>query len=301
MEQLATAPQPANDIIKDTNTASFMKDVIETSQEVPVIVDFWAPWCGPCKQLGPVLEKAVTAKKGKVRMVKVNVDENQQLAANMQIQSIPAVFIFYGGRPVDGFMGAVPESQIKTLVDKLAAIADSGEAADIKAILDQANTLMAEGNIDHAAALFMEVLKLEPENPTAYIGLIRITMADGGDVGPLIEHAPQAVKESKEWPAVETMLALAQKAAEAGPLDELKAKIDADPKDCQARYDYAMALYAGGKKEEGVDQLLEIVRTNRKWNDDQARKELLTIFEALGHADPLTVSARKHLSTLLFS
>jgi putative thioredoxin len=290
--------------VKDGTAQTFMQDVIEASQETPVIVDFWAPWCGPCKQLGPQLEKAVLASKGRVRMVKINIDQEQQLAASMRVQSIPAVYVFYRGQPIDGFVGAVPESQIKGMVEKLAKLGD-GEVGgdDIGPIMAQAQEFFTEGKFDHAAALYGEVLSIEPEHVEATMGLVRmlLQMGEAEKAKLVADSASEAIKKDSGWASIEKALELAAKAADTGPVEDLLRKSEADPKNHQARYDYAMALYAAGQRAEAVDQLLEIVRRDRKWNDDMARKELLTIFEALGFTDPLAVDGRKKLSILLFS
>ena len=300
--QPVTAPPAA--AVKEGTTASFMADVIEASSDVPIIVDFWAPWCGPCKQMTPVLEKAVAKTEGKVRLVKINVDHNKQLAQNMRIQSIPAVFVFYRGQPVDGFVGAVPESQLAQFVDHVSGMAGGDPSKnDVVPLLGQAESFAVEGKFDHAEALFREVLRLEPEQPQAVIGMIKALAAGGKirEARAAIENAPAAVKADKSWAGVEKALILAEKMKEAGPADMLRATVERDPANLQARYDYAMSLYAGGRKEEGIDQLIETVRRDRKWNEELARKELVNIFEALGSADPLTVAGRKKLSSVLFS
>ncbi len=302
------APSPDAAIIKDGTTESFMVDVIEASQQRPVIVDFWAPWCGPCKQLVPALEKAVTAQQGKVHLVKVNVDENKQLAAGLRVQSIPAVFVFYQGQPIDGFVGALPDSQIKKLVENLANVSPNNpEGANIASMLKQAEGFVAEGKLDHAQALYSAVLEIEAENAAAYTGLIKAFLASDNkeEAQYLYEQAPDAIKQDKHWAAVQTAFELQEKMAKsalgADATQALKAKVDAEPANHQARYDYALALYAEGNREAGMDELLEIIRRDRKWNDEAARKELVTIFEALGPMDPLTIAARKRLSSILFA
>jgi putative thioredoxin len=302
------APQPlsapANDVIRDGSTATFMKEVVEASMTMPVIVDLWAPWCGPCKQLGPVIEKAVLAQQGKVRLVKVDIDMNPKIAQSLQVQSIPAVFAFYQGQPVDAFMGALPESQVKAFVEKIAKFSGTEPGAeDVASLLKQADAFMAEGKHDHAQALYSEAMGLQPENALAYIGLLKSFLAAGmqEDADALYADAPEAIKEHKDWAGIVTAYALKEKVEAAGPVDALQAAVQAEPANHQARYDYALALYANGKRAEAVDELLEIVRRDRKWNEEAARKELVTIFVALGPMDELTISGRRRLSSMLFA
>jgi putative thioredoxin len=301
--QPSLAPQ---NYVKDADTASFMADVVQLSQQVPVIVDFWAPWCEPCKQLGPVLEKAVNAKGGAVRMVKVDIDQNPQIAQAMRVQSIPAVFVFSGGQPVDGFMGVQPEAQVKEFVEKAAKLGlpmDAPQAVDIKSMLAQADAFAAEGKHDHAAALYQEILGVDGASAPAHIGFIRALLALNAlsQAQQVFDHTPEEVKKDKNWSSVVQAMALAEKAGSVGAAADLKSKVEAEPKNHQARQDYALALYAEGAREEAVDQLLKIVRADRKWNEESARKELVTIFEALGPMDPITIAARKQLSSILFS
>ena len=267
---------PAGDLIRDVSEADFMKEVIEASAEVPVIVDFWAPWCGPCKTLGPALEAAVTAAKGKVRMAKVNVDENQQIAAQLRIQSIPTVYAFWQGKPVDGFQGAVAGSEIKAFVDKLAGLAGDdglGEA------LEAAEAMLAEGAAVDAAETFAAILGEEPENAAAYGGLVRAHLAMGNEdqAEGLLNAAPAAIAQSAEVEAGRAQLALLKQAANAGPVAELQARVEAAPDDHQARFDLAQALHAAGKVERAVEELLELFRRDRDWNDGAAKAQLFTI------------------------
>ncbi|MDG5497694.1 MULTISPECIES: co-chaperone YbbN [Azospirillaceae] len=296
-------PKPASALIKDGSDAEFMADVIEASREVPVIVDFWAPWCGPCKTLGPLLEKAVTAAKGAVKMVKIDTDKHPAVAGQLRVQSIPTVYAFFQGRPVDGFQGALPESQIKQFVERLAKLGGGDGGIDIAAILEEAKALLDAGNAQEAAAVYNEVLGEEPENAAAYAGLIRcllaVEQAEGAQE--MLDNAPAAIAKSPELAAIRTQLELARQAAEAGPLGDLKAAVDRDPADHQARYDYALALYAAGRNEEAVEALLEIVRRDREWNERAARTQLLKLFEAFGPTDKLTVMARRKLSSILFA
>lgn len=296
-------PKPASALIKDGSDAEFMADVIEASRVVPVIVDFWAPWCGPCKTLGPLLEKAVTAAKGAVKMVKIDTDKHPAVAGQLRVQSIPTVYAFFQGRPVDGFQGALPESQIKQFVERLAKLGGGDGGIDIAAILEEAKALLDAGNAQEAAAVYNEVLGEEPENAAAYAGLIRcllaVEQAEGAQE--MLDNAPAAIAKSPELAAIRTQLELARQAAEAGPLGDLKAAVDRDPADHQARYDYALALYAAGRNEEAVEALLEIVRRDREWNERAARTQLLKLFEAFGPTDKLTVMARRKLSSILFA
>jgi putative thioredoxin len=291
--------------IKDSDTEHFMADVIDASMTVPVIVDFWATWCGPCKQLGPMLEKAVQEAKGAVRLVKIDVDRNQELAAQMRIQSIPAVYAFFQGRPVDGFMGAIPESQIKQFVQRLIKAA-GGKAgpSPVEEALKQAEAALASGDAAAASAIFGQVLQHEPQNPTAIGGLVRC-LVKAGDLARAraeLAKAPAGLAADKAIAAARAALELAEQAGkQQGALAELKARLAKDANDHQARYDLAMALYAGGETETALDELLELVRRDRGWNDEAARKQLVKIFEALGPTDPLTLSARRRLSSLLFA
>jgi putative thioredoxin len=293
-------------LIKDSNTEQFMADVIETSMQTPVIVDFWAPWCGPCKQLGPVLEKAVRAAKGAVRLVKINIDQNQELAAQMRIQSIPAVYAFYQGRPVDGFVGALPESQIKSFVSRLVR-ATGGAAAGpspVEQALEQAKSALASGDTGTASALFGQVLAHEPQNAAAAAGLARCYISAGeiARAKEVLDRVPAEQANDAEVQAARSALELAEQAsASSGALPDLRQRVAQNPNDHQARYDLAMALYAQGDRETAVDELLEIVRRDRGWNDEAARKQLLKLFEAFGPTDPLTLSARRRLSSILFS
>ncbi len=290
----------ASDAIKDTDTQTFAADVLDASMTVPVVVDFWAPWCGPCKTLGPALEKAVLATRGKVRMVKVNVDQNQDLAMQMRVQSIPTVYGFFQGRPVDAFMGAVPESQIKTFVDKLAGL--SQQRSPLDDALDQAEAALQSGDAPTAEAIYRQILAHDPENAGGYLGLAKAAMAQGKteEVSALIAAAPAALAAEPELLALKSQIDLA---AQAGGADAaaLHARLEADPDDHQSRYDLAMALYGAGDGAGAIDALLEIIRRDRDWDDQAARKQLLKLFEALGPTDPLTVKGRRRLSAILFS
>ena len=290
----------AGDLIRDVNEAGFMADVIEASKEVPVIVDFWAPWCGPCKTLGPALEAAVTAARGKVRMAKVNVDENQMIAGQLRIQSIPTVYAFWQGKPVDGFQGAIPGSEIKAFVDKLAALAGDGGLGEA---LDAAEAMLGEGAAVDAAETFAAILGEEPENARAYGGLVRAHLAMGSEeqAEGLLAGVPAAIATAAEIEAARAQLALLKQAAKAGPVAELLDRVLAHPDDHQARFDLAQALHAAGKIEGAVEELLELVKRDREWNDGAAKKQLFTIFEALKPNDPVALRGRRKLSSLLFA
>ena len=293
----------ANPYIKDATLESFAADVLEASRQTPVIVDFWAPWCGPCKQLGPALEKAVNEAKGAVRLVKVNIDENQEIARQLRIQSIPTVYAFKDGQPVDGFMGAIPDSQIKTFVQTLAGDAGHGEDEHAAEVLAAADAAFAAGNVGEAAQAYAHVLQDDPGNPKAVAGLARCYLK-GGDLerakNTLQLVRPDAASDEAVR-AVEAELKLREAAPNAVDTSALAAKLAAGPNDHQARYDLALALDAGGNREGAIEALLEIVRRDRKWNEDAARKHLVTLFEAMGPADPRTIDARRKLSSILFS
>lgn len=303
--QTQNAAAGAANLIKDGTEATFMADVIDGSADVPVIVDFWATWCGPCKTLGPMLEAAVTAAKGKVKMVKIDVDREQRLAAalaqqGLPLQSIPTVVAFYQGRPVDMFQGAVSQGQIKDFIARLTAlVGDDGLAEAIEA----AEQMLAEGAIDDAAQTFAAILGEEPENVAATSGLARAHLALGqiDQAENILNLAPDAIANSPELEAVRAQIALARQAADVGPLGELQAAVEADPKDHQARFDYATALHAAGQVQEAVDQLLELFRRDREWNDGAAKTQLFTIFDALKPQDPIALNGRRKLSSLIFA
>jgi putative thioredoxin len=300
-----TAPAADTGLIKDGSTDSFMADVIDASQQVPVIVDFWATWCGPCKQLGPALEKAVKDARGAVRLVKIDVDKNQELAGQMRVQSIPAVYAFFQGRPVDGFVGAVPESQIKTFVSRVVQTAGGAIGpSPVEQALEQADAALAAGDTGTAGSLYSEVLGHEPDNAAAIGGLVRCLLASGDveQARELIDGVPPAKANDAAIVAARSALELAeQSSGAAAELPQFRARLEKDPNDHEARFALANALYAADQRDAAVDELLDIVRRNRGWNEEAARKQLVKLFEAMGPADPLTLSARRRLSSLLFS
>jgi putative thioredoxin len=297
---------PAADLIKDGTEATFMADVIEGSREVPVIVDFWATWCGPCRTLGPMLEAAVKAAKGKVRMVKIDVDREQRLAAalaqqGLPLQSIPTVVAFAGGRPVDMFQGAIPQGQIKEFIDRLVAM--GGDDGGLAEALEAAEQMLAEGAVAEAAQVFAGILGEEPEHAGAMAGLARAHLALGeiDRAEGILNTAPAAIATAPELEAVRAQIALARQAANAGPLADLQAAVEANPADPQARFDYALALHAAGKVQEAVDELLELFRRDREWNDGAAKAQLFTIFDALKPQDPIVLTGRRRLSSMIFA
>ncbi|MCI0430635.1 MAG: thioredoxin [Rhodospirillales bacterium] len=292
-------------LVKHSSTAGFMADVVDGSREVPVIVDFWAPWCGPCKQLGPMLEKSVHDAKGALRMVKINVDENPDLAGQMRIQSIPAVYAFYQGRPVDGFVGALPESQIKAFVQRLLQLGGGAAGpSPVDEALEAAKQALAENDLGAASAIYGQVLAHEPGNVPATAGLARCHL-QAGDIArarQLLDALPKDKSGAAEVAAVRSTIELAEQAGKAaGELGPLAERVAQNPNDHQARFDLALAQYASGNREKAIEELLEIVRRNREWNDQAARKQLLKLFEAMGPTDELTVAARRRLSSILFS
>jgi len=305
LSQPGAANGAAANLIKDGDTESFMADVIEASQTTPVIVDFWATWCGPCKLLGPALEKAVKEARGAVRLVKIDVDKNQELAGQMRIQSIPAVYAFFQGRPVDGFVGAVPESQIKTFVGRLVQMGGGPAGpSPVEQALEQADAALAEGDHGTAGSIYSEVLGHEPDNVAAIAGLVRCLIAEGDleQARELLGGVPAAKANDQVLVAARSALELAeQSAGAAGELPQYRARLEKDPNDHEARFALANALYAADQRDAAVDELLDIVRRNRGWNEEAARKQLVKLFEAMGPTDPLTLSARRRLSSILFS
>jgi len=290
----------AADVVKDTTTQTFMKDVIEESKRQPVLVDFWAPWCGPCKQLTPVLEKAVKATKGKVKLTKMNIDEHPAIPGQMGIQSIPAVIAFVNGQPADGFMGALPESQVVAFLERLTKEKIGGEEQDL---LKTADAALAGGDAAGAADMYAQLLSEDAANVPALAGLARCYVETGAleQAKQTLALVPEAKRNEVVVAAARAALEVAEQAKSLGPVTELEEKVRANPLDHQARFDLAIALNATGKREDAAQHLLEIVRRDRKWNDDGARKQLVQFFEAWGFADAAAVEGRKKLSSLLFA
>jgi putative thioredoxin len=295
--QTAAAADP---VVKDTTTQTFVKDVIEESKRQPVLVDFWAPWCGPCKQLTPVLEKAVKAAKGKVKLVKMNIDEHPAIPGQMGIQSIPAVIAFVNGQPADGFMGALPESQVMAFLERLTKDRIGGEAQDL---LKTADAALAEGDPPGAADLYAQLLAEDSANVPALAGLARCYVETGAldQAKQTLAMVPEAKRNESPVAAARAALELAEQAKSVGPLAELEQKVAADPLDHQARFDLALALNGKGRRMDALDQLIAIVKRDRKWNDDGARKQLVQFFDAWGPTDEATVEGRKRLSSILFA
>jgi putative thioredoxin len=293
----AAAPEG---LIKDTTTQAFVKDVIEESRRQPVLVDFWAPWCGPCRQLTPVLEKVIKAAKGKAKLVKMNIDEHPAIPGQLGIQSIPAVFAFANGQPVDGFMGALPESQVTAFVERLIKDRVGGEEKDL---LKEADAALADGDAAQAADLYGRVLQQDSGNVHALAGLARSYVATGAldQARQMLDLVPEAKRNEAPVAAARAALELAEQAGSLGPIGELEQKVAANPLDHQARFDLALALNAKGRRNEALDQLLEIVRRDRKWNDDGARKQLVQLFDAWGPTDETTIEGRRRLSSILFA
>jgi putative thioredoxin len=297
---LGAASAPAPDLIKDSGIKTFAADVIEASRKGPVIVDFWAPWCGPCKQLTPILEKAVRAAGGAVKLVKINIDDNPELAQHLRIQSVPTVYGFKNGQPVDGFAGALPESQVKAFIERLAGPVGPSPA---EALISEADEMVKRGEIAGAAQLFAGALQEEPGEPRAIAGLARCYLKNGDLVRArqTLELAPPEARKHQAIASLQAELELASTAKPVIGTSSLEAAIAADPKNLQARFDLALARIASGERERAMDELLEIVRRERKWNEEAARKQLLTLFEALGPTDPLTIAGRRRLSSILFA
>ncbi|MEM6938887.1 MAG: thioredoxin [Pseudomonadota bacterium] len=291
------------DLIKDSDEATFMADVVDASQSVPVLVDFWAPWCGPCKTLTPELEKAVRAAKGAVKLVKVNVDEAQMIASQLRVQSIPTVFAFYKGQPLDGFQGALPPSELKAFIDRVIQSAGGDASGGLDDAIAAAEEMLAEGAAADAAQTFAAVLGEDPMNAAAYAGVVRahIAMDELDQAEAFLNGAPIEISTAPELEAAHAQLQLARQAEDAGPVGELTAAVEAEPGDLQARYDLAQALFAQGDAEAAVEHLLTLFQQDREWNDGAAKTQLFTIFDALKPNDPVVLNGRRRLSSLIFA
>ena len=298
LQQAQTAA--ADGLIKDTTTQTFVKDVIEELKRQPVLIDFWAPWCGPCKQLTPVLEKAVRAAKGKVKLVKMNIDEHPAIPGQMGIQSIPAVIAFVNGQPADGFMGALPESQVMAFLERLTKDRIGGEAKDL---LKAADAALVEGDPAGAADLYAQLLEEDNTNVHALAGLARCYVETGAidQAKQTLALVPDSKRNEASVLAAQAALDLAEQAKSLGPIADLEQKVAANPLDHQARFDLALALNSKGRRLEALDHLISIVKRDRKWNDDGARKQLVQFFDAWGPTDEATIEGRKRLSSILFA
>ncbi|WP_299936849.1 thioredoxin [uncultured Pelagimonas sp.] len=303
MLELGGAAPVAGDLIKDVTEADFMKEVVDASMETPVIVDFWAPWCGPCKTLGPQLEAAVTAANGAVKMAKINVDEAQMIAGQLQIQSIPTVYAFWQGQPVDGFQGAVPESEIKAFVERVVEAGGGDASGGLDAALDAADEMLEAGEASDAAQTYAAILGEDANNARAYAGMVQAHLAldDLDQAEAILNGAPAEISNAPELEAAHAQLELAKQAADAGPVAELSAQVEAEPDNHQARFDLAQALHANGDAENAVAQLLELFRRDREWNDGAAKAQLFTIFDALKPNDPVVLNGRRKLSSMIFA
>ncbi|WGW03996.1 thioredoxin [Tropicibacter oceani] len=303
MLELGMGQAPAGDLVKDITEAEFMAEVVEASQSVPIIVDFWAPWCGPCKTLGPALEAAVKEARGAVRMVKVNVDEAQNIAGQLRIQSIPTVYAFWQGQPVDGFQGALPGSELKAFIGRVVAAAGGDASGGLDEAIEAAEEMLEQGAAVDAAQTFAAILGEDPNNARAYAGMVQahIAMDDLEQAEAILNGAPAEISRAPELEAAHAKLELAKQAGNAGPITELQAQVDADPGNHQARFDLAQALYASGDAEGAVTQLLELFRKDREWNDGAAKAQLFTIFEALKPNDPVVLNGRRKLSSMIFA
>ncbi|PKQ13911.1 MAG: co-chaperone YbbN [Alphaproteobacteria bacterium HGW-Alphaproteobacteria-1] len=298
-----TTGPAAADLVRDVTEADFMAEVVDASMTVPVIVDFWAPWCGPCKTLGPALEAAVLKAKGAVRMAKVDVDQNQMIAGQLRVQSIPTVYAFWQGQPIDGFQGAVPPSEIEAFVARVVQAAGGDVSGGLDDALDAADEMLEAGALSDAMQTYAAVVQEDPENARGFAGMARVQIALGelDQAEAVLNGAPAAIAGKAEIEAVHAQIALARQAQNAGPVTELRAAVEADPANHQARFDLAQALYAEGKAQEAVDELLDLFRRDREWNDGAARAQLFTIFDALKPNDPVLLNGRRRLSSMIFA
>jgi len=303
MLELGADKSPAGDLIKDVNEDTFMADVIDASKDVPVIVDFWAPWCGPCKTLGPMLEKAVLAAKGAVRMAKVNIDENQAIAGQLRVQSIPTVYAFHKGQPVDAFQGAVPNSEIDAFVSRVIEASGGEVNGGLSDALRSAEEMLAEGAASDAAQVFSAIIEEDNQNVKAYSGLARakLDLEDIEGAEAVLNGVPADISDSPEIEAVFAKIALARQALDVGPLSELNDAVASDPANSKARFEYSKALYAADNIDEAVAQLLELFRRDSDWNDGAAKAQLFTIFDALEANDPIVLNGRRKLSSMIFA
>ncbi len=305
----ATKAAPPVGLVKESSDRAFKADVIDASKEAPVLVDFWAPWCGPCRTLSPTIEKVVNEKAGKIRLVKINIDENPSIAGQLGVQSIPAVFAFAGGRPVDAFIGAYPESEVRKFADKVIAAAGPGQPAagsmeeEIKAALTAAKEALTTGDLNTAAQVFGMVLQHQPDNVEALLGMARVYLKAGEpqQAQAVADTIPEAARKGAEYTSLLAELKLLTEAAALGGTGDLARKVEKSPDDHQARFDLALALNAEGKRVEAAEQLVTLMKRDRTWNEDGARKKLLEFFEAWGAKDPATLKGRRLLSSLLFS
>jgi putative thioredoxin len=290
----------ADGLVKDTTTQTFVKDVIEESKRQPVLVDFWAEWCGPCKQLAPVLEKLVRSAKGKIKLVKMDIDKHPTVAGQLGIQSIPAVFAFVNGQPVDGFLGALPEGQVVAFIERVTKGRIGGEEKDL---LQAADTALAQGDAATAADLYAKVLAQDGANVAALAGLARAYVKTGAleQAKQTLAMIPEAKQNEAAVAAAHAAIELAEQAKSVGPVNELEARVASNPQDHKARFDLAVALNSKGRRQQALDQLIEIVRRDRKWNEDGARKQLVQFFDAWGPTDEATIEGRKRLSSILFA